>query len=106
MFVEMSPVEQTETVGVGREMGRNPIQDHTDARPMQRVDQGHEVLWRAVTAGRGEIAGGLIAPRPVERVLHHRQELDMGETEIDQIVGKLLRKLEIGEMTPVPPPPP
>ena len=48
---------------------------------VQVVDQEHEVLRRAVAAGRGEVAGRLVAPGAVERMLRHRQELDVGEAQ-------------------------
>ena len=45
----------------------------------------HEVLGRAVAARRREVAGGLVAPRPVEGMLHHRQELDVGEAHLAEV---------------------
>ena len=44
--------------------------------------------------GRRVVAGDLVAPGPAVRVLHHRQELDVGEaqvaaTYVDQLVGQL-----------------
>ena len=67
---------------VGREVRRHPVEDHADAVLVQRVDEVHEVLRRAVAAGRREVAGRLVAPRAVERVLHDRQELDVGEAHL------------------------
>src|SRR5207244_7050294 len=55
------------------------FEDDADAVLVQVVDQEHEVLGRAVAARRGEVAGDLVAPRLVERVLHDRHELDMRE---------------------------
>ena len=46
---------------------------------VQHVDQVHQILRRAVARGRREVAGGLVAPRAVERVLGDRQQLDVGE---------------------------
>ena len=60
---------------------------------MSRIDEGHEVFRRSVAAGDGEIAGGLIAPGSVERVLGNRQQFNMGIAHIlhvwDELFGKL-----------------
>ena len=52
------------------------------------VDEVHEVLGRPVAAGRGEVAGDLVAPRAVEGVLHHRHELHVGEAHLLAVVGE------------------
>ena len=46
---------------------------------MQGVDEVHEVLWRAVIAGRCEIASRLIAPGPKKRMVRQREKLHMRE---------------------------
>jgi hypothetical protein len=48
VLVEMSAVEVGETVGVGREVRRHPVEDDGDAVLVQVVDQVHEILRRAV----------------------------------------------------------
>ena len=57
------------------------------------VDERLEVVRRAEAAGRREEAGDLIAPRAGERVLHHRQQLDVGVAHLldvrDQPLGQL-----------------
>ena len=64
---------------IGREMRGHPIENHADAMLMQVVHQIHEILRRAVARGGREIAGGLISPRSVKRMLHDGQEFDVGE---------------------------
>ena len=59
---EMRPVETGQTVGVDGEVGRNPVEDHTDAAPVHDVDELHELLRGPEAAGGGEVAGPLISP--------------------------------------------
>ena len=56
MLVEVGAVKIAQPVTVSREMGRDPVEDHADLVLVQTVDQGGEILRRAVAAGRGEIA--------------------------------------------------
>ena len=97
VLVEVRAVEVAEPVLVGREVRRHPVEDDADAALVQAVDQVHQVLRRAVAAGRREVAGRLVAPRAVERVLHHRQELDVREAELGDVVGQRLGQLAVGE---------
>src|SRR5438445_13628713 len=69
-FEQVCTVEVGQTVSIGREVRRHPIQDHADAVLMQVVHQKHEILWRAVAGGRGKVAGGLVSPGAIKRVLH------------------------------------
>ena len=62
---------------------------------VERVDQRHQVLGRAVARGRREVAGRLVAPRAVERVLGERHQLDVGEAEPRDVLDELRRDLAI-----------
>src|SRR5205814_6230120 len=97
VLVEMRPVEICEPVLVPGEMRRDPVENDADAVAVQLIDEKHEVLRRAVTRRRREVACRLIAPGTVKRMLCRRQEFDMRESHIDDITGKLLRKLAIGQ---------
>ena len=88
MLVQMRAVEIAQAMLVGGEVRRHPVEDHADAVLVQLVDEVHEVLRRAVAAGRGEISGRLIAPRAVERMLHHRHEFDVREAHLLHIGAK------------------
>ena len=74
-------------------MGGHPVHDDADACSVQLIHKGHKVLGGAVAAGRGKIAGDLIAPAAVERIFHDRQQFHMGITHPgdvrDQLVGQL-----------------
>ena len=91
VLVQVGAVEAGQAVGVGREVRRHPVEDHADAPLVEVVDEAHELLRRAVARGRGEVAGRLVAPRPVERVLHDRQQLDVGEAVGERVVGERRR---------------
>ncbi len=95
MLVEMRAVEKAEPVLVPGEMRRYPIEDHADVRLVQHVDHVHEVLRRAVAGGRREIAGGLVAPRAVERMLHDRQQLDMREAHVRHVLRELVGEVPV-----------
>ena len=97
MLVEMGPVEVAEAVLVGGKVRRNPVHDHPDPVPVQGIDQRHQVLRGAVAPRRGEIAGGLVAPRPVERMLGEGQELDVGKAHLEHVRHQLIGQLPIGE---------
>ncbi len=44
MLVERGAVEARETVRVGGEMRRHPVEDDADAGAMQRIDEPREAL--------------------------------------------------------------
>ena len=76
---ERGAVEAAEAEFVLGKMRRHPVEDHADAAPMQFVDQIAQVVGTAVARGRRKVAADLVAPRAGERMLHHGQQLDMGE---------------------------
>src|SRR5690606_37636857 len=53
-----------------------------------------------------EITDALVAPRPVERMLHHGQELDVREAHVRDVVGERLGDLAVAEPAAVVPPSP
>ena len=65
-----------------------------DARLMQLVDEGHEVLRRAVAGGRRKVACHLVAPGSVERVFRQRHQLNVRKAHFlhirDQLVAELV----------------
>ena len=88
VLVERRPVKVDEALGVGGEVGRDPVQEHADPALVERVHEVREVLGRAVAERRGEKAGHLVAPRSVVRVLHNGHELDVREPEPLDVVGE------------------
>ena len=94
VLVERRPVEARERELVAGEVGRHPVEDHADPGLVQRVDERTEVVRLAERRQRGVEPGHLVAPRARERVVHHRQELDVGEALLpdvrDELLGELL----------------
>ena len=97
VLVEVRAVEETQAVRIPGEVRRHPVEDHADARLVQVVDEPHEVLRRAVARARREVAGALVAPRAVERVLHDRHQLDVGEAHALRVLGELGREVAVAE---------
>ena len=96
-LVTARAVELIKPVGILRKMRRHPVENHANSRPMRLVDEILEVLRRAVAMCRRVIAGDLIAPRRVIRILHHRQQFNMRIAHVPYIGNQLLRKLAEGQ---------
>ncbi|MPM58991.1 hypothetical protein SDC9_105828 [bioreactor metagenome] len=97
VLVQGGAVEPAQCPLVLGEVARHPVHDHADAGLVQPVDQEAQIVGRAELRHRGEVAGDLVAPRPGERVLGDRHELDVGVAlpldVLDQILGELLVRL-------------
>ena len=101
VLVERRPVEARERELVAREVRGHPVEDDADPGLVERVHERPEVI-RLSHRRDGRIeAGHLVAPGPRERVVHHRQELDVREAEIAHVGDELL-----GELPPAEPQPP
>ena len=79
MLKQCLPVEFSQTMGVFGEMGRNPIQNNAYFAAMEGIYQIGKVLCRPITGGGRIIAGHLISPGTVERMLRNPHKLHMGE---------------------------
>ncbi len=97
----MSAVEVSKAVPVGREVRRDPVENNRQIVLVQVVDQVHEILRRSVTRRRSEVSRGLISPGTVERMLHDREQFDVGESQLVHVVGEAGRDLAVGEGTVV-----
>ncbi len=95
VLVQGGAVEARERVGVLRKVGRHPVEDDADPAVMTVVDQIAEIVGTAKAAGRREVARRLVAPRQVERMLGHRQQLDMGESHVLHVIDEPSRELPI-----------
>ena len=97
VLVEMRAVELGQAVGVVGEVGRRPIENHAQALLMAAIHEVHEVGGRAVAAGGGEIADGLVAPGAVEGMLHDGQQLDVREAHLLDVGNQLVGQFAVGE---------
>ena len=92
VFEARGAVEAGEREVVLGEMPRDEIDDHPEPGLVALVDEPLEVVGRAMAAVRRVLAGDLVAPRTLERVLGQGQQLDVGEAELtgvaDQVLGQ------------------
>ena len=95
ILIEPRPIELCQPPAVAREVRRYPVEDDADAGLMHIIHEVHEVLRCTVAARRRVVAGHLIAPARIERMLHHRHELDMRIALLLHILCKLHRKLTV-----------
>src|SRR3972149_3704871 len=65
------------------------------------IDEPAEIIRRAVRAGRREVAGALIAPRVVKRVLSDRQQLNVREAGFLHVLHELPREFTVVEEAPI-----
>src|SRR5258707_8867896 len=90
MFVQVSAIEFGEAVRVAGEVGWSPVEEDAQACVMAAVDKLHEFSGRAIAAGGGEVADGLIAPGTVEGMLHDWEQLDVGVAELFYVRNELI----------------
>ena len=95
VFVQMSAIKFRQAVRISRKVGRRPIQNDADTRLMEAVDERHEIVWRAVTAGSGKISERLVSPGTVERMLHHRHQFHVRVAHLLQIGNELVGQFRI-----------
>ena len=96
IFVERRSVIHPQAVIVECKMRRNEVKDHTDAGLMQAVDQHFQLLCGPVSGCRREIAGSLIAPASIERILGERHHLDVRVIVFLHIFNQRVRELLVG----------
>ena len=106
VLIETRPVEVHQPVRVLAEVRGHPVEDHGQPRRVQAVDEILQVVGRSVARCRREVARTLVAPRVVERVLRHRQQLHAGVAHVAHIARQLLGQLPVRQEPPVLPAPP
>ena len=80
-----------------REVRGHPVEKHADAVLVAMVHEVQEVGGRAVAAGDGVVADGLVAPGAVERVLGDGHQLDVREAHVLDIIHQLVGQLAVGD---------
>ena len=106
MLIAGRAVKAAQADFIAREVRGHPVQDHADARLVQRVDQAHQPKRRAVARRGREKAAYLIAPAHIQRMLHDGQELHMRIAHVLQVGHQLGRRFLIGIEGAVLVPPP
>ena len=91
VFVKRGAVETRQALLIGREMRRDPVEDHAEARGVRAVDEAGESRRLAEAAGRRKQADRLVAPGFVERMLADRQKLDVGVAHVRDVGDELRR---------------
>ena len=79
VLIEAGAVELRERMRVSRKMAGHPIEDHANPGGVKTPHQFGEAGGGTMPRGRRIEAGGLITPRAVERMLHHRQKFNVGK---------------------------
>ena len=97
VLVAACAVEFIQAERILREMGGHPVQNDAYARLMELVDEPHQVVGRAEPAGGREIAGTLIAPGHIQRVLGDGHQLHMGEAHLLDVGDQVLGDGAVGE---------
>ena len=86
MFEKIGSIKKSQSVGIIRKMGRNPIQNHPNSRLMQFIDQNHEILRFSKTGSGCKIPNQLITPRGIVGIFHYWHELHMRKTRFLYII--------------------
>src|SRR5690606_11363662 len=95
VFIKMAAIKAGQTMTIFREMRWYPVKDNANTRLMAFIDEVLKVIRVAKTRCRRKQSQRLISPGTIERMLHHRQQLDMGITHVEHIRDKLPCQLAI-----------
>ena len=82
MLVQTRSVKRRKSEGIAREVCRYPVENNTNVVLVHRIHKIAEVIRRSVSCCRCVIARYLITPGFIERMLHHRHQLNMGIAEL------------------------
>ena len=95
VLIERRTVKVRRTEGILREARAGPFHDNADPLPVQCVHHGPELVRSTVPGGGRIETGALVSQRLVQRMLHQRQQLDMGIVHFCRVIRKLLPELRI-----------
>ncbi len=97
VFIEMRAIEVAEAVRVFWEVGGHPVEDDANAFFVTAIDKEAEIIGRTEARGGREVAGGLIAPRSVERMFRDRQQLNVRVAHFLDIRNQFVRQFAVRE---------
>ena len=87
ILIKAGAVKLSQSEGVSREMCRYPVEDDTNLMFMQIIHKELKILCGTVTGSRCKIAGYLISPGTVKRMLRDTHQFHMGVTHILHVSG-------------------
>ena len=96
MLIYSSSVKVNQSVCILRKMCRYPVKNDTDFLTVKIIHQIFEILRCSVAGSRCVIAGYLIAPGTVKRMLCDTHKLHMGVSHFFDILCKLRRQFSVG----------
>ena len=91
VFELRTSVKAAQSVFVGREVGRNPVDDDFEPGIVAGGDKITETLRRAKTCCRCVQPQRLVTPGAVKRVFGNRQEFEVRESQTDGVGNQCLR---------------
>ena len=95
MLVDVRAVKVRQPVPVLRKMRGHPVENDADPLLVAAVHEVLEIVRGPVTGGDGVIPDGLVAPRPVERMLGNRHHLDVRVAQLLHVREQLVRQLAV-----------
>jgi hypothetical protein len=100
VLVQRRAVEARQRPVVLGEVPGDPVDEDPDARLVQPVNQIAEIVGRPVPCRRRVEPRHLITPGAGERVLRNREELDVGEAEVGEVLRQSLGRLAVRQRPP------
>jgi len=89
--VQLSSIEQSQTMRILREMSRNPVDNDADSVFVASIDKMPKLVGIPESARRGEVSGHLVAPGSIEGMLGNRHQFEVCVTQVlhirDQTIG-------------------
>ena len=95
VLINTGSIKAGQSIGIPREMSRNPVQNHADSLTVHIIHKVHKIIRRSVTAGRCIVASYLISPGSIQRMLHHRHQFYMGISHALYIFSQTGRNLPV-----------
>ena len=93
VFIQCCTVKTSQSKLILRKMCRYPVQNNANAMIMHIIHKIHEVRRCTVSGCRSIIAGYLIAPGTIKRMLRKTDQLHMRITHFQNIIRQLHRQL-------------
>ncbi len=99
VLVQRGAVEPLQRPRVGGEVPGDPVDDHADTGFVQGVDQVPELVRRSEAGDGREVAGDVVAPGTLVRMLGGGHQLHVGVALPADVLHQLVGQFEVGETT-------